>query len=267
MINLGTFSPLTNVVNESNNHSGPRTHTIDRITPHCWVGQVTVENGLASFRRRNDVSSNYIIGNDGRIGGCVREEYRSWCSSSRPNDQRAITIECASDSTSPYTFKDCVYDSLVNLITDICRRYGRDTLVWIAQRDVALNYEPRPNEMLLTVHTWFANKACPGPWLMSRMQMLSDEVTGRLRHEPVVPKEDTCMVETRVCKKGDKNDSVKALQILLKGLGFKAKTGKVLTIDGDFGANTEYAVKNFQASKKMTQDGIVGTKTWQALLN
>lgn len=52
----------------------------------------------------------------------VEEKNRSWCSSSNANDQRAITIECASDTTEPYAMNSKVYETLVKLCTDICRR-------------------------------------------------------------------------------------------------------------------------------------------------
>jgi hypothetical protein len=80
------------------------------------------------------------------------------------------------------------------------------------------------------------------------------------------PKEETCMVELPVLKKGSKNASVKDLQLLLNGKGFKGKNAKLLTVDGDFGTNTDHAVRNFQSNKGLTVDGIVGAKTWRALL-
>lgn len=257
------FSPLCSVVRESTRHSGKRTHKIDRITPHCWVGQVKVENGLAAFQQ-GMVSSNYIIGNDGRIGGCVSEDNRSWCSSSNANDQRAITIECASDVAAPQTFNDCVYRSLVELCVDICKRYNKDTLVWIDDKAKALAYEPKDNEMLITVHRWFANKACPGNWLMSKMAMFADEVTGRLRN--TYKGEETVMVEVKRLTYGAKGEAVKAVQALLKQNGYKGANGKVLTIDGDFGNNTLAAVNAFQKTF-CNPDGIVGAKTWTKLLN
>ena len=60
---------------------------------------------------------------------------------------------------------------------------------------------------------------------------------------------------------GCEGDSVEALQILLNSLGYNC--GKA---DGIFGANTEKAVKAFQKALKLTADGIVGAKTWAALL-
>lgn len=59
---------------------------------------------------------------------------------------------------------------------------------------------------------------------------------------------------------GDAGDYVKKLQDLLWKAGYPC--GK---IDGDFGINTYRAVKSFQASKGLVQDGKVGAKTWQAL--
>ena len=69
---------------------------------------------------------------------------------------------------------------MVNLCVDICRRNGKRKLVWIADRDKALIYEVKPDEMLLTVHRWFAKKSCPGNWLMERLVSLADEVNGKL---------------------------------------------------------------------------------------
>ena len=75
------------------------------------------------------------------------------------------------------------------------------------------------------------------------------------------------MVELTVLKQGSKGDAVKSLQILLNGYNFVGKNIKPLTVDGDFGANTDYALRNFQRSVGLTPDGICGPKTWAALIN
>ena len=105
---------------------------------------------------------------------------RSWCSSSNANDQRAVTIECASDKTEPYAMNSKVYDSLIRLCTDICRRNGKKKLLWLGDRNKTLNYTPKSDEMVLTVHRWFANKSCPGDWLYSRLGDLAAKVTAAL---------------------------------------------------------------------------------------
>ena len=125
-------------------------------------------------------SCNYGIGVDGRVGMYVEEKNRSWCSSSSANDQRAVTIECASDSTEPYAFKDVVYQKLITLCVDICKRNGKSKLLWLGDKDKTLSYEPKSDEMVLTVHRWFANKSCPGSWMYARMGDLAEKVTAQL---------------------------------------------------------------------------------------
>lgn len=174
-------SPLVCYTNLSPNHSGQRTHSIDRITPHCVVGQLSAESICGCFTSSaRQASCNYGIGSDGRISMSVEEKNRSWCSSSRENDQRAVTIECASDKTAPYAFNDAVYASLINLCVDICKRNGKSKLLWFGDKDKTLNYAPKSDEMVLTVHRWFANKSCPGDWLYNRLGNLAAEVTKRL---------------------------------------------------------------------------------------
>lgn len=164
----------------SPNHSGKRTHSIDRITPHCVVGQLSCETICACFPAGRDASCNYGIGTDGRISLCVDEGNRSWCSSSNANDQRAVTIECASDKTDPYAMNDAVYASLINLCADICKRNGKSKLLWFADKEKTLAYEPKADEMIITVHRWFANKSCPGDWLYNRLGDLAAKVTAKL---------------------------------------------------------------------------------------
>lgn len=165
----------------SPNHSGQRTHSIDRITPHCVVGQLSAESICGCFTSPSrQASCNYGIGTDGKVSLCVEEKNRSWCSSSNANDQRAVTIECASDKTEPYAMNSKVYDSLIKLCTDICRRNGKKRLLWLGDRNKALNYTPKSDEMVLTVHRWFANKSCPGGWLYARLGDLAAKVTAAL---------------------------------------------------------------------------------------
>ena len=176
-----TNSSLVSYTKLSPNHSGQRTHSIDRITPHCVVGQCSVETlGNIFLPTSRQASCNYGIGVDGRVGMYVEEKNRSWCSSSSANDQRAITIECASDTTEPYAFKDVVYQKLITLCVDICKRNGKKKLLWLGDKDKTLSYEPKSDEMVLTVHRWFANKSCPGNWMYARMGDLAEKVTAQL---------------------------------------------------------------------------------------
>ena len=89
-------------------------------------------------------------------------------------------IECASDLTEPYAMKPEVYLALIDLCADICRRNGKRRLVWIEDRDKALEYSAKSDEMLLTVHRWFAKKSCPGNWLFGKLGDLADSVNCKL---------------------------------------------------------------------------------------
>ena len=69
-------------------------------------------------------------------------------------------------------------------------------------------------------------------------------------------------VERPTLRRGDKGDAVILLQSELIRLGYPLpKYG----IDGDFGKETEMAVKQFQQDNRLTADGVVGPKTWKAL--
>lgn len=176
-----TNSSMVSYTRLSPNHSGQRTHSIDRITPHCVVGQLSAESICGCFTSPSrQASCNYGIGTDGKVSLCVEEKNRSWCSSSNANDQRAVTIECASDKTEPYAMNSKVYDSLIKLCTDICKRNGKRKLLWLGDRNKTLNYTPKSDEMVLTVHRWFANKSCPGGWLYARLGDLAAKVTAAL---------------------------------------------------------------------------------------
>lgn len=173
-------SPLVVYTKLSPNHSGQRTHGIDRITPHCVVGQLSCERICDCFPAGREASCNYGIGTDGRISLCVEEKNRAWTSSSNANDQRAVTIECSSDKTAPYAMTDAVYAALIDLCTDICKRNGKSKLLWFGDKNKTLAYEPKADEMIITVHRWFANKSCPGDWLYNRLGDLAAKVTSRL---------------------------------------------------------------------------------------
>ena len=174
-------SSLVSVVHYSPNNSGKRVYPLTRVSVHCVVGQCSAETlgnlfGNASF----EASSNYGVGYDGKIGQYVPESQRSWCTSSYDNDNRAITIEVASDTYDPYAVKDAAYKALIKLLVDICKRNKKKKLVWIADKAKALAYKPKSDELLMTVHRWFANKSCPGDYLYSRHGAIANEVNKQL---------------------------------------------------------------------------------------
>lgn len=135
--------------------------------PAMSVGNITQEQLVQEF---NFIQAQRITQNM-LLNGLITD---------RDNDHRAVTIECASDLTEPYAMNDKVYASLVELCADICRWNGKRKLVWIADRNKALNYEVKPDEMLITIHRWFARKYCPRNWLFGKLGDLTQDVNRRL---------------------------------------------------------------------------------------
>lgn len=214
-----TNSPMVAYTKLSPNNSGQRTHGIDRITPHCVVGQCTAE-GLGDWfaKASTQASSNYGIDKDGRVGLYVEEKNRSWCSSSSANDQRAVTIECASDTAEPYAFRDAVYQTLIKLCADICQRNGKKKLLWLGDKDRTLSYEPAADEMVLTVHRWFANKSCPGNWMYARMGDLAAKVTAALGSTAAPVEETRTEQPTKASC-----DVSKVIAVAVAEIGYKEK--------------------------------------------
>ena len=172
-------SPLATYTRITKNKTSPRNHAIDTITIHCIVGQWTAKQGCDYFATTNrQCSANYVVGKDGSIGLSVDEKDRSWCSSNGTNDNRAITIEVASDTTHPYAVTAKAYAALLDLVTDICKRNGIKKLVWSTNKNDRVNHR---NGCNMTVHRDFANKACPGEYLYSRHGEIAAEVNRRLQ--------------------------------------------------------------------------------------
>ena len=244
-------SSLVNCTVLSPNHSGKRTHKIDRITPHCVVGQLSAESIGGCFTSPSrKASCNYGIGKDGRVCLIVDEANRSWCSSSTANDQRAITIECASDTSEPYTMNSAVYNKLVDLCIDICKRNGIKKLLWFADKNKSLSYKPANGEAVLTVHRWFASKSCPGNWLYSRLGDLASKVNAGLGN--AAPQQtSTSGTLYRVQTGAFKNKSnAKVLEAKVKKAGFDTY---ITVVDGLYkvqvGAYSKKKSANAQAAK------------------
>lgn len=173
-------SSLAKVVVESPNRSSPRMSKIDTITIHCMAGNLSVESCGALFAKSSrKASSNYGIGSDGRIACYVGEEDRSWCSSNKANDNRAITIEVANDGGADtcWHVSDKAYKSLIRLLVDICKRNNITKLVWSNNKNDRVNHK---NGCNMTVHRDFANKSCPGDYLYSLHSKIADEVNSLL---------------------------------------------------------------------------------------
>ena len=175
-------SSLVKYTKISPNKTSPRDHAIDTITIHCVVGQVSVERlGEIFAPTSKKASANYGIGSDGRVGMYVEEKDRSWCSSNADNDNRAITIECASDTKYPYAINDAVYKTLIELCADICKRNNIKELKWKADKSLI----GQVDKQNMTVHRWFAKKSCPGQYIYERLGQIAEEVNKKIKASEV----------------------------------------------------------------------------------
>jgi hypothetical protein len=112
----------------------------------------------------------------------VEEKDRSWCSSSSSNDNRAITIEVASDTKHPYAVNDKAYSALIELLVDICKRNDIKELKWKGDKSLI----GQVDKQNMTVHRWFANKSCPGDYLYERHGAIAEAVNKKLGNSTTV---------------------------------------------------------------------------------
>ena len=201
-------SPLATVRMISPNRTPNRNHAIDTITIHCFVGQVTAKRGCEVFQPSSKgASCNYVVGYDGSIGLCVEEKDRSWCTggydkngnpirvngvSGKSNDYQAVTIEVASDTKHPYAITEKAMAALIELCTDICRRNGIKKLLWSGDKNLVGN----PAKQNLTVHRWFANKACPGDYIYQRLGDIAAKVNAKLGATGAAPVQPSAPVSS-----------------------------------------------------------------------
>lgn len=199
-------SSLVSYINISPNKSIGRKNKIDTITPHCFVGQVDVKRGCDIFKPvSKQASCNYVVAKDGKIGLVVEEKDRSWCSSSSYNDNRAVTVEIASDTKAPYAITNAALHSFIELCVDVMQRNELDKLIWIPDKTKALNYTRKKGECLITLHRWFKNKACPGEYIISKLPYICEQVNSKFKDgssDPVKNTEDSAIILYTV-QKGD----------------------------------------------------------------
>ena len=173
-----TNSPLVVYTRISPNRTSPRNQPITKITVHHMAGVCSVEDfGNIVAPTSRQMSANYAIGNDGRIGLFCPESDRSWCSSSPMNDHRAITIEVSNSSVGgDWPIGTKAYNSLIKLCVDICKRNGIKKLY----------FDGTPNGSL-TFHYMFASTACPGPWMKNHANDLCNKVNAQLNSATTNP--------------------------------------------------------------------------------
>lgn len=287
-------SNLVKHIHISPNRSNGRKHVIDTITIHHMAGDITVEtcgNIFASPSRQ--ASSNYGIDSEGNIAMYVEEKDRSWCTSSSENDNRAVTIEVANcgGAKEGWPVSTKAYNALIELCVDICKRNGIKKLLW--KNDKSLR--GKVDKQNMTVHCWYKNKVCPGPYLMERMGDIAERVNKKLgvsgtsndvsktkagytKKQFISDLQEALGVKvtgstnkatlaatiTLSANKNNKHAAVIPVQKRLKALGYT----EVGSADGIAGTKFTSAVKSYQKEHGCISDGEITAKkaTWKSLL-
>ena len=169
-------SNLASYIDNSSTNFNERTKSISKITIHIAAGSVTLD-GLSRTMHDSsrEVSWNYGIDDNGKIGLYIPEKYRAWTSSSQENDNVAVTIEVSNTVAKyPWPISDAAYSALLNLCEDICRRNNIP----------ALNYTGNKSGNL-TMHRWFSNKECPGDYLAAKFSDIAKQVNERLKKKKI----------------------------------------------------------------------------------
>lgn len=165
-------SSLVDLVSYSPNHSGRRQNPITKIAIHHTAGVLTAAGIGSVFKSTSrQASCNYGIGNDNRIVLVVDEANRAWTTSSAWCDNRAVTIEVSNcQNGGNWLVSDRVLSTLIDLVTDICKRNGIKNCTYTGGTDGVLQ-----------MHRWYAQTSCPGPYLGSKFSYIASEVNKRLR--------------------------------------------------------------------------------------
>lgn len=239
-------SSLVSYVKISPNKNN-RNHKIDTVTIHCTAGQCTIESlGNLFYKTSVQASSNYGIDLNGKIGMFVEEHQRSWCSSNRSNDNRAITIEVSSDNFHPYKVSDKAYNSLIDLLVDICLRNDIEKLVWSFDKKERVNHL---NGCNMTVHRDFANKECPGDYLYNLHPTIVKEVNKRLEDERMnIDKFLNEITEEQLLKLYKKLDAVLAKRSLPLSWDAEKELKEAVELGITDGSNPMSLIPRYQAA-------------------
>lgn len=276
-------SPLVNYTKISP-HKTKRTGKISKITIHHMAGNLTIETCGNVFSGKREASANYGVDSNGRIGLYVPEDYRSYASSNRANDNVAVTIEVANCAGAPnWEVSDKALAATIALCVDICKRNG------IKQ----LNYTGSKSGNL-TRHNMFTATTCPGSYLQSKFSYIAAEVNKQLSENTATANKDLATEEQNLIKKwqlaaiadgfkfpkygadgswGAECEAVAKQAVVKKRLTYKYKNlTKIVQrivgveVDGKCGKDTRAAIIAYQRKNGLEPDGEVGLKTWRKML-
>lgn len=147
---------------EGNYTKGRSGRKIEAITIHHMAGVLSAEACGNIFKQEGRYgSSHYGIGNDGKIACYVEEENTAWTNSNWDSNCKSVTIETSNSKTGgDWEVSEAALNSLIKLVADIAKRNNLGTLV---------------KGKNLTWHSMFTSTACPGNYLLGKMDYIISE--------------------------------------------------------------------------------------------
>ncbi|MEV0580661.1 peptidoglycan-binding protein [Streptomyces sp. NPDC050392] len=226
---------------DPNNFATGRTAAIDKVVIH--VTQGSYAGSISWFQDpASEVSSHYVVrSSDGQITQMVRDSDTAY--HARSANASALGIEHEGFIDDPSWFTDSMYRSSAALTAYLCGRYGIPK-----DRAHIIGHSEAPGN----------DHTDPGPyWDWTRYMEL---VAGSTGGSPGADGLSFAAYATQ--RSGSTNTQVTAVQTLLNAQGYPAGEA-----DGSFGPATQAAVTAFQAAHGLESDGVVGARTWTALLS
>ncbi|PJE94437.1 N-acetylmuramoyl-L-alanine amidase [Streptomyces carminius] len=215
--------------------SAPITHVVVHVTQGTYAGTISW------FRNPEaEVSAHYVVrSSDGEVTQTVRDRDTAW--HARSGNPYSVGIEHEGYVDDPAWFTDAMYRSSAALTRHLTDRYDipRDRAHIVGHHEVPGN-----------THT------DPGPnWDWNRYMRL-------VRDDGAAAPARLSFGSYDTLRSGSTGEQVRAAQQLLDDHGFDPGEA-----DGVFGPVTAAAVRAFQANRGLTADGVVGPRTWTALLS
>ncbi|MEU0136198.1 peptidoglycan-binding protein [Streptomyces sp. NPDC006296] len=232
------YPPALWVAAASGNFATGRTATVDKVVVH--VTQGSYAGTISWFQNATSkVSSHYVVrSSDGQVTQMVRDKDTAYHAKSANASSLGIEHEGFIDD--PAWFTDTMYRSSAALTAYLCDRYGIPK-----DRSHVIGHSEAPGN----------DHTDPGAnWNWTYYMQLVGGSAGQA--------DGLSFTSYTVQKQGSTGSQVKALQTLLNRQGYAAGAE-----DGVFGAATESAVRAFQTARGLGADGVVGPKTWTAVLS
>ena len=237
---------------------------VTHIVHHYTAGKGTAEENCIYFGRENlQASADFFIDLDGAIWqfNADLRNYYSWhcgCASKYTKwvfNSSSIGIEMVGTGAE---FTQAQKDSLRALTLALMEDFG------VPACNVVRHYDCNGVRKLCPF-AYCGTAAKDAKWDELHAYVTGGEAETKPAAKPTADKKggDTVNVTLKILKKGSKGEQVKTLQRLLKALGYGVGS---YGVDGSFGADTDAAVRKYQKARKLDVDGVVGAKTWAALL-